>query len=299
MELTNLKKRTYERCTLKNRSCDWKDLLAAMASVFLASTITIWKKIADQSFNWRFPKFLWLIFYATLTRQGLLLKSLKNNQSWTSCTSPLMILYCRVCQLLRACWDWEFAWPWKNKYLHAVFYWRFSLIYFQCRQAAYYSHHCHYTIVAAEFSGAPPFYATNKATMSSEILGKTNHIYMKYKSIHWWYLLPTANGFFVHLVWLRVFMTSNSTCIRFSINDFACSLFNTDKPPTTGTIAIFQLFAAEFSGRFSFLLTTYTPSLPFTSLPSLFFKPFKLYVKTSSHGSHMFKNENVFLTSTG
>jgi hypothetical protein len=41
-------------------------------------------------------------------------------------------------------------------------------------------------------------------------------------------------------------MTSNSTCIWFSINDFACSLFNTDKPPTTGTIAIFQLFAAEF-----------------------------------------------------
>jgi hypothetical protein len=61
----------------------------------------------------------------------------------------------------------------------------------------------------------------------------------------------------------------NHTCIRFSINDFACSLFNTDKPPTTGTIAIFQLFAAEFSGRFSFLLTTYTPSLPFPSFPFL------------------------------
>lgn len=68
-----------ERCTLKNRSCDWKDLLAATAIVFLASTINIWKKIADQSCNWRFPKFLGLIFYATLTRQGLLLKSLKNN----------------------------------------------------------------------------------------------------------------------------------------------------------------------------------------------------------------------------
>jgi hypothetical protein len=62
------------------------------------------------------------------------------------------------------------------------------------------------------------------------------------------------------------------------------------------------LFAAEFFGRFSFLLTTYTRSLPFTSLP---FLPFSsnpsscTYIKTSSHGSHMFKNENVFLTSTG
>ncbi len=77
MELTNLKKRTYERCTLKNRSCDWKDLLAAMAIVFLASTITIWEKIADQSCNWRFPKFLGLLFYATLTRQGITSKILE------------------------------------------------------------------------------------------------------------------------------------------------------------------------------------------------------------------------------
>jgi hypothetical protein len=197
MELTNLKKRTYERCTLKNRSCDWKDLLAAMAIVFLASTITIWEKFADQSCNWRLPKFLGLVFNATLTRQGLLLKSLKNNRSWTSCTSPLMILYCRVCQLLRACWDWEFAWPWKNKYLRAVFYWRFSLIYFQRRQAAYYRHHCHYTIVAAEFSGAPPSYATNTATMSSEILGQTNHIITWYTNPYIddiYYRLPTASS---------------------------------------------------------------------------------------------------------
>jgi hypothetical protein len=52
---------------------------------------------------------------------------------------------------------------------------------------------------------------------------------------------------------------------------FCLLFFNTDKPPTTGTIAIFQLFAAELSGRFSFLLTTYIPSfpfLPFSSNPS-------------------------------
>jgi hypothetical protein len=84
----------------------------------------------------------------------------------------------------------------------------------------------------------------------------------------------------------------NNTCILFSINDFACSLFNTDKPPTTGTIAIFQLFAAEFSGRFSFLLTTYFPSLPFLQTLQVVRKPLLM-------GPQMFKNENVFLTSTG
>jgi hypothetical protein len=72
--------------------------------------------------------------------------------------------------------------------------------------------------------------------------------------------------------------------------------------PTTGTIAIFQLFAAEFSSRFSFLLTTYTPSLPFPSLPfpSLrFIQTLQVVRKPLLMGPQMFKNENVFLTSTG
>ncbi len=151
MELTNLKKRTYERCTLKNRSCDWKDLLAAMASVFLASTITIWKKIADQSCNWRFPKFLGLIFYATLTRQGLLLKSLKNNQSWT------------------------------------------------------------------------------------------------FVQVHWWYYIAECANCFVPagIESLRDLEKIN-TCMRFSIDDFPWSIFNVDKPPTTGIIVIIQLSLRNF-----------------------------------------------------